>query len=262
MRSCGKRSRAVDHGSIASEGRGLKTIDDPKKPLFLKELKKIWDNESSDLPWSKERYSSSNTLLIDDTPYKALLNPPNNAIFPHPYSVEHVDDDGFSSSINNSKPGGLKMAHSKFQMEPSEKKVEDSLAHQKDMDLVTDKSVAGLESKGEEVDATSPLLEVAQEVEVEAEEQVVPMKKGKGVATLNSAVSRERSAGVPTGELKERAEVGRQLVRGQRRNRGNPHCSRSGASHPSGEFKLPRMSKCFHCLGRGHYAREICDPPR
>ncbi|KAK1299931.1 hypothetical protein QJS10_CPB13g01706 [Acorus calamus] len=59
---------------------GLKTIDDPKKPLYLKELKKIWDNESSDLPWSKGRYSSSNTLLIDDTPHKALLNPPNTAI--------------------------------------------------------------------------------------------------------------------------------------------------------------------------------------
>ncbi|KAK1310179.1 hypothetical protein QJS10_CPA08g00535 [Acorus calamus] len=65
-----------------------------QKPLFLKELKKIWDNESSDLPWSKGRYASSNTLLIDDSPYKALLNPPNNAIFPHPYTVEHVHDDG------------------------------------------------------------------------------------------------------------------------------------------------------------------------
>ncbi|KAK1263880.1 hypothetical protein QJS04_geneDACA008377 [Acorus gramineus] len=74
---------------------GLKTINDPKKPLFLKELKKIWDNESSYLPWSKGRYSSSsNTLLIDDSPYKALLNPANTAIFPHPYMVEHVDDDG------------------------------------------------------------------------------------------------------------------------------------------------------------------------
>jgi hypothetical protein len=38
-------------------------------------LKKLWDNESSNLPWRKGQYSSSNTILIDDKPYKALLNP-------------------------------------------------------------------------------------------------------------------------------------------------------------------------------------------
>ncbi|KAK1263877.1 hypothetical protein QJS04_geneDACA008378 [Acorus gramineus] len=54
---------------------GFRTIENRHKPLFLEELKKIWDNESSDLPWSKGRYSSSNTLLIDDSPYTALLNP-------------------------------------------------------------------------------------------------------------------------------------------------------------------------------------------
>ncbi|KAK1263878.1 hypothetical protein QJS04_geneDACA008379 [Acorus gramineus] len=73
---------------------GMKTIEDRHKPLFLKELKKIWDNQSCDLPWSKGRYTSSNTLLIDDSPYKSLLNPPNSVIFPSPYAVEHVDDDG------------------------------------------------------------------------------------------------------------------------------------------------------------------------
>ncbi|KAK1310177.1 hypothetical protein QJS10_CPA08g00537 [Acorus calamus] len=53
----------------------MRTIEDRHKPLFLKELKKIWNNQSCALPWSKGRYTSSNTLLIDDSPYKSLLNP-------------------------------------------------------------------------------------------------------------------------------------------------------------------------------------------
>ncbi|KAK1309482.1 hypothetical protein QJS10_CPA09g01044 [Acorus calamus] len=92
-----------------------------------------------------------------------------------------------------------------------------------------DVSVTGLESKAEEADATCSLLE--------AEEQAVPLKKGKGVATWNSAVPRERSTGVSAGELKEREEVGWQLVRGRRRNKGDPQCSRSGAPLSLGEYK-------------------------
>ncbi|KAK1310182.1 hypothetical protein QJS10_CPA08g00538 [Acorus calamus] len=71
----------------------LKTLENRNKPLFVKELKKIWDSKFSGLPWSKGRFSSSNVLLIDDSPYKALLNPPNTAIFPTPYTLDQVRDD-------------------------------------------------------------------------------------------------------------------------------------------------------------------------
>ncbi|KAG6758659.1 hypothetical protein POTOM_039018 [Populus tomentosa] len=70
----------------------LITKENKNKPIFFKELKKLWDNKSSNLPWRKGQYSSSNTLLIDDKPYKALLNPPCTAIFPTEYRPDQLDD--------------------------------------------------------------------------------------------------------------------------------------------------------------------------
>ncbi|KAJ9181456.1 hypothetical protein P3X46_009584 [Hevea brasiliensis] len=63
------------------------TIEKKDKPIFLKELNKLWENEL----W-KGRYTSVNTLLIDDEPYKALLNPPHTAIFPTEYKANHVNE--------------------------------------------------------------------------------------------------------------------------------------------------------------------------
>ncbi|KAJ1403794.1 HAD superfamily [Sesbania bispinosa] len=40
--------------------------------IVFKELKKLWDNVHSDLPWEKGYYNESNTLLLDDSPYKGL----------------------------------------------------------------------------------------------------------------------------------------------------------------------------------------------
>ncbi|KAL4560426.1 hypothetical protein LXL04_032577 [Taraxacum kok-saghyz] len=56
------------------------------KPVFLKQLKFIWEKYPS------EKYSSSNILLITD-PEKALLNPPNTGIFPKKYDFDNEDDD-------------------------------------------------------------------------------------------------------------------------------------------------------------------------
>jgi hypothetical protein len=53
----------------------LKAKDNNNKPVFLKELKKLWDQEEPDLPWEKGQYTKANTLLVDDSPYKALRNP-------------------------------------------------------------------------------------------------------------------------------------------------------------------------------------------
>uniref|UniRef100_A0ACD5UXA1 Uncharacterized protein n=2 Tax=Avena sativa TaxID=4498 RepID=A0ACD5UXA1_AVESA len=68
------------------------TLENNRKPLVLKELKKLWNKEDPDLPWEQGEFSPSNTLLVDDSPYKALRNPPYTAIFPQPYSY-HIEED-------------------------------------------------------------------------------------------------------------------------------------------------------------------------
>ncbi|XP_020577178.1 uncharacterized protein LOC110022529 isoform X2 [Phalaenopsis equestris] len=78
---------------------GARTIENHHKPLVLKELKKLWNKEESDLPWEKGDFSPSNTLLLDDSPYKALCNPPHTAIFPYPFQYTDERD-------NSLGPGG------------------------------------------------------------------------------------------------------------------------------------------------------------
>ncbi|XP_022921951.1 uncharacterized protein LOC111430057 isoform X1 [Cucurbita moschata] len=68
------------------------TIENDRKPLVLKELKKIWENLGPNLPWKKGEFDASNTLLLDDSPYKALRNPANTAIFPTTYQYKDRDD--------------------------------------------------------------------------------------------------------------------------------------------------------------------------
>ncbi|KAM7261573.1 hypothetical protein ACFE04_020650 [Oxalis oulophora] len=51
---------------------------------FFKPLKEIWDEYP--------KYDKSNTLLVDDSPYKAFMNPENTAIFPIPYKHGEKDD--------------------------------------------------------------------------------------------------------------------------------------------------------------------------
>ncbi|XP_022850480.1 uncharacterized protein LOC111372385 isoform X1 [Olea europaea var. sylvestris] len=61
------------------------TIENREKPLLLKKLKKLWEKRVPDLPWERGEYNESNTLLLDDSPYKAICNPPYTAIFPYTY---------------------------------------------------------------------------------------------------------------------------------------------------------------------------------
>ncbi|GAB2302133.1 hypothetical protein Dimus_036150 [Dionaea muscipula] len=69
---------------------GFKSLENKEKPIFLKELKKLWDEvKSSD---NRGSYSASNTLLIDETPYMGLLNPPNTSIYPEPYDPDNEAD--------------------------------------------------------------------------------------------------------------------------------------------------------------------------
>ncbi|KAF9624556.1 hypothetical protein IFM89_011730 [Coptis chinensis] len=78
---------------------GFYTLADRHKPLVLKELRKLWDKHVPSLPWEKGEYNESNTLLLDDSPYKALLNPPHTAIFPVSYKFQNSND-------NSLAPGG------------------------------------------------------------------------------------------------------------------------------------------------------------
>ncbi|CAL9166291.1 uncharacterized protein LOC135671931 [Musa acuminata AAA Group] len=79
---------------------GYRTIENIHKPLVLKELKKLWNKEDHDLPWEKGEYSPSNTLLVDDSPYKAICNPPHTAIFPYPYRFTEKKDNSLGSGGN------------------------------------------------------------------------------------------------------------------------------------------------------------------
>lgn len=68
------------------------TRENRNKPMVFKELSKLWDKYERGLPWEKGQYNESNTLLLDDTPYKALLNPPHTAIFPYSYKFQDGND--------------------------------------------------------------------------------------------------------------------------------------------------------------------------
>ncbi|KVH98483.1 HAD-like domain-containing protein [Cynara cardunculus var. scolymus] len=54
---------------------GFRTVENSCKPLVLKELKRLWEKQDPSLPWRKGEYDESNTLLLEHSPYKALLNP-------------------------------------------------------------------------------------------------------------------------------------------------------------------------------------------
>jgi hypothetical protein len=47
----------------------------------LKELRKLWEKLEPGLPWEKGEFHESNTLLLDDSPYKALVNPVSSVLY-------------------------------------------------------------------------------------------------------------------------------------------------------------------------------------
>ncbi|KFK36532.1 hypothetical protein AALP_AA4G136300, partial [Arabis alpina] len=52
-----------------------KCLENNQKHVVFKDLSMIWDSHLFDLPWKKGDYSERNTVLLDDSPYKALLTP-------------------------------------------------------------------------------------------------------------------------------------------------------------------------------------------
>ncbi|KAF7806273.1 putative FCP1 likey domain-containing protein [Senna tora] len=77
----------------------FETVENRDKPLVFKELRKLWEKLEPGLPWEKGEFNESNTLLLDDSPHKALLNPEHTAIFPYSYNFRDRRD----SSLG---PGG------------------------------------------------------------------------------------------------------------------------------------------------------------
>ncbi|KAL3838991.1 hypothetical protein ACJIZ3_023582 [Penstemon smallii] len=57
-----------------------------KKAVKLKNLQMVWDK-------FKDDYDDNNTLLIDDSPVKALCNPAHTAIFPETFSISKLETD-------------------------------------------------------------------------------------------------------------------------------------------------------------------------
>ncbi|KHN14025.1 hypothetical protein glysoja_038081 [Glycine soja] len=75
----------------------FKTLENEHKPLVFKDLRKIWEKHDSNLPWEKGYFNQSNTLLLDDSPYKALLNPPYNSVFPHTFNFQNKSDNSLAA---------------------------------------------------------------------------------------------------------------------------------------------------------------------
>uniref|UniRef100_A0A803MZP7 Mitochondrial import inner membrane translocase subunit TIM50 n=1 Tax=Chenopodium quinoa TaxID=63459 RepID=A0A803MZP7_CHEQI len=73
-----------------STDTGFKTLENKRKPLFLKELSKLHSYLANSSKGA--RFSESNTLLIDKDPVKSLCNPAHTGIFPDTYDPSNNND--------------------------------------------------------------------------------------------------------------------------------------------------------------------------
>ncbi|XP_035833643.1 uncharacterized protein LOC110915875 isoform X2 [Helianthus annuus] len=66
---------------------GIGTLEVKHKHVVVKDLRKIWDEDGPKKSWVKGTFHESNTLLVDDSPYKK-----HTGIFPTSYSYKNRDD--------------------------------------------------------------------------------------------------------------------------------------------------------------------------
>lgn len=60
------------------------SLENIHKHVVFKDLNRLWEKDDPKLPWKKGDYNETNTVLLDDSPYKALLNPVSYfAMSPH-----------------------------------------------------------------------------------------------------------------------------------------------------------------------------------
>ncbi|KAI3665819.1 hypothetical protein L6452_44454 [Arctium lappa] len=69
-----------------------RSLENKHKLIVFKELRKIWEQNGHNLASKNGYFDESNTLLLDDSPYKALLNPKHTGIFPLSYSYMDIND--------------------------------------------------------------------------------------------------------------------------------------------------------------------------
>ncbi|KAL8200652.1 hypothetical protein R6Q57_011991 [Mikania cordata] len=69
----------------------VRSLENHYKFIVFKKLGKIWE-ENSLIASENGYYNDSNTLLLDDSPYKALLNPKHTGIFPLSYTHKELND--------------------------------------------------------------------------------------------------------------------------------------------------------------------------
>ena len=62
-------------GQSECTNTGIRHPANKHKPVFLKELSKVWDNPKGLLKWEPKFFGPQNTVLLDDSPYKGLKNP-------------------------------------------------------------------------------------------------------------------------------------------------------------------------------------------
>lgn len=72
-----------------------RSLENRHKFIVFKKLWKIWE-ENGSVTSKNGYYNELNTLLLDDSPYKALLNPKHTGIFPLSYSYKDTNDNSLS----------------------------------------------------------------------------------------------------------------------------------------------------------------------
>ncbi|KAI7744777.1 hypothetical protein M8C21_005133 [Ambrosia artemisiifolia] len=68
-----------------------RSLENYHKFIVFKKLGKIWEGNGR-IASENGYYDESNTLLLDDSPYKALLNPKHTGIFPLSYKHKDIND--------------------------------------------------------------------------------------------------------------------------------------------------------------------------
>ncbi|KAE8649334.1 hypothetical protein Csa_014436 [Cucumis sativus] len=77
----------------------FKTLENKHKRVVFKQLRRLWEKQDPNLPWKEGEYNESNTLLLDDSPYKSLLNPAHSAVFPYSYTfLDEAKDTSLGTS--------------------------------------------------------------------------------------------------------------------------------------------------------------------